>query len=308
MQNLKSKIMDLFKGIIKKILSKKNINLLRNNFQILKVKSTKKIFNKAQASPLFLDKNSLEQLQKKYFFPPVYGYDKKSLELRGITRAKEILRLQGAEKSISFLELGCWDGMVSSVLCSKGKKVTAIDKTNEGIDERALQQGVKFYQIDASNLKFEDESFDFVFSYDSFEHFENPDQVLSEAMRVVKKGGYIFLSFGPLYYSPFGEHAYYSITVPYCQILFPKDLLTDFTSQHGLMPIDFNHVNGWSLDKYESLWNKHKNDLKTINYDKYYNLEYLNLIRDYPSCFKGKSDNFDNFIVSTIEILFKKTI
>ena len=114
------------------------------------------------------------------------------------------------------------------------------------------------------------------------------------------------MSFGPLYYSPFGEHAYYSITVPYCQILFPKDLLNDFAKQNGLTPIDFSHVNGWSLDDYENLWKKYNNILKIIKYDKLYNLEHLNLIRDYPSCFKGKSDNFNNFIVSTIEILFKK--
>ena len=155
--------MDLIKHVIKKIFSKKTINILRNNFDIFKVKSTREIFNKAGTSPLFLDKNTLEQLQKKYSFPPVfYGYDQKSIESRGIIRAKEILSLNGANNSSSFLELGCWDGMVSGVLCEKGKTVTASDKTNEGIDERALHKGVKFHQMDASNLKFEDESFDFV--------------------------------------------------------------------------------------------------------------------------------------------------
>jgi len=299
-------MMDLIKRVFKKLFSKKIINIIRNNFHIFKVKSTREIFNNAQYSPLFLEKNALEQLQEKYSFPPEYGYDKKSIETRGIIRAKEILHLQGAKKSSSFLELGCWDGMVSSVLCGKGKKVTAIDKTSEGIDERALHQGVKFYQMDAANLKFEDKSFDFVFSYDSFEHFENPEQVLNEAIRVVRKGGYIFLSFGPLYYSPFGEHAYHAIAVPYCQILFSKNLLNNFTNQNGLTPIDFDHVNGWSLDDYESLWNKYDNILKKINYDKFYNLEFLNLIRENPSCFTGKSKNFDNFIVSSIDILLKK--
>lgn len=298
--------MNFLKGIIKRIFSKKITNILANNFHIFKLKSTRKIFNQAEIFTPFLEKNALKQLQKKYSFPPIYGYDKKSLELRGMIRAKEILSFSGAKKSSLFLELGCWDGMVSSVLCGKGKKVTAIDKTNEGIDERALHQGVKFYQMDASNLKFEDESFDFVFSYDSFEHFENPEQVLNEATRVVKKGGYIFLSFGPLYYSPFGEHAYYSITVPYCQMLFPKDLLNDFTAQNGLTTIDFNHVNGWSLDDYENLWKKNNNMLRILRYDKFYNLKHLNLIREYTSCFKSKSNNFDNFIVSTIEIFFRK--
>ena len=299
-------MINLIKRVFKKLFSKKIINIIRNNFQIFKVKKTREIFNQAQPFPLILEKNVLEQLQKKYSFPPNYGYDKKSLETRGIIRAKEILNLQGAKKSISFLELGCWDGMVSSVLSEKGKKATAIDKTSEGFDERALQQGVEFFQMDAANLKFDDESFDFVFSYDSFEHFEKPDLVLRELTRVVKKGGYIFLSFGPLYYSPFGEHAYYLITVPYCQILFSKALLNDFTNQNGLPSIDFNHVNGWSLDDYENLWNQYDKILKKIKHDKFYNLEYLNLIREYPSCFKGKSKNFNNFIVSSIDILFKR--
>jgi len=299
-------MIDLIKSVLKKLFSKKIINIIRNNFHIFEVKRTREIFNKALSFPLFLEKDSLTQLQKKYSFPPNYGYDKKSLKTRGIIRAKEILNLQGAKKSFTFLEIGCWDGMVSSALCGKGKKVTAIDKTSEGFDERALQQGVEFFQMDAANLKFEDESFDFVFSYDSFEHFEKPDQVLRELTRVVKKCGYIFLSFGPLYYSPFGEHAYYSITVPYCQLLFSKDLLNDFTNQNGLTSIDFNHLNGWSLDDYENLWNEYDKILKKINYDKFYNLEYLNLIREYPSCFKGKSKNFNNFIVSSIDILFKR--
>jgi ubiquinone/menaquinone biosynthesis C-methylase UbiE len=298
--------MDLIKRIVKKYFSKKIINILRNNLNILKLKNTRKLFNNSNTIPGFLEKGDLEVLQNKYPFPPEYGYDKNSLEVRGIKRAKEILKLQGAKKSHSFLEIGCWDGMVGGILCRNGKDVTAIDKLSEGLDERAINEGVKFFQMDASDLQFEDESFDFVFSYDSFEHFSNPGKVLTEAIRVVKKGGYIFLSFGPLYYSPLGEHAYRSITVPYCQILFPKNMLNNFAEQHGLARIDFNHVNGWSFDDYEYLWTKYNKNLKVLKYDKFYNLEYLDLIKKYPSCFKDKSLNFNNFIVSSIDILFKK--
>ena len=298
--------MDLIRRIVKKYFSKKLINIFRNNINLFKVKNTRKLFNNSDAIPSFLEKSDLEELQKKYSFPPEYGYDKNSLEARGIKRTKEIFKLQGAKKSLSFLEIGCWDGMVSCILCSNGKIVTAIDKLSEGLDERATNEGVKFHQMDASNLQFEDESFDFVFSYDSFEHFSKPEKVLTESIRVVKKGGYIFLSFGPLYYSPLGEHAYRSITVPYCQILFPKDMLNNFAEQNGLARIDFNHVNGWSFDDYEYLWRKYNKNLKVLRYDKFYNLEYLDLINKYPSCFKDKSVNFNNFIVSSIDILFKK--
>jgi ubiquinone/menaquinone biosynthesis C-methylase UbiE len=298
--------MDFIKRIVKKYFSKKSINILRNNLNIFKVKNTRKIIHNSDTIPGFLEKDDLEVLQKKYPFPPEYGYDKNSLEIRGIKRAKEIFKLQGAKKSHSFLEIGCWDGMVSGILCRNGKDVTAIDKLSDGLDERAINEGIKFFQMDASDLQFEDESYDFLFSYDSFEHFSKPEKVLTEAIRVVKKGGYIFLSFGPLYYSPLGEHAYRSITVPYCQILFPKDMLNNFAEQNGLALIDFNHVNGWSFDDYESLWTKYNKNLKVLKYDKFYNLEYLDLIKKHPSCFKDKSLNFNNFIVSSIDILFKK--
>jgi ubiquinone/menaquinone biosynthesis C-methylase UbiE len=298
--------MDLIRRIVKKYFSKKLINIFRNNLNIFKVKNTRKFFNNSDAIPGFLEKSDLERLQKKYPFPPEYGYDKNSLEARGIKRAKEIFKLQGAKRSHSFLEIGCWDGMVGCILCRNYKNVTAIDKLSEGLDERATNEGVKFHQMDAENLLFENETFDFVFSYDSFEHFSKPEKVLAEAIRVVKKGGYIFLSFGPLYYSPLGEHAYRSITVPYCQILFPKDMLNNFAEQTGLEQIDFNHVNGWSFDDYEYLWTKYNKNLRVLKYDKFYNLEYLDLIKNYPSCFRDKSVTFNNFIVSSIDILFKK--
>lgn len=298
--------MRYIRTIAKEYFSKKTINFLRNNLNIFKVNGTRKLLEKAQIFPDFLEKSDLEELQKKYPFPPEYGYDEKSLESRGKKRAEEILKLTGAKKSHYFLEIGCWDGMVSSVLCQNGKDVTAIDKLSEGLDERAINEGVKFHQMDASDLQFNNESFDFIFSYDSFEHFSNPEKVLLEAIRVVKKGGYIFLSFGPLYYSPLGEHAYRSITVPYCQILFPKDMLNNFAEQNDLALIDFKHVNGWSFDAFESLWTKYRKNLKVLKYDKFYNLEYLDLIKKYPSCFKAKSLNFNNFIVSSIDILFRK--
>ena len=298
--------MKLIKKIVIKLLSKKTISVIRNSLHLFELKTTREVFNKASTIPVNLGIDTLEELQNKYPFPPDYGYDKKSLENRGTVRAKEILRLPGAKKSLSFLELGCWDGMVSSFLSKKGKRVTAIDKTAEGFDNRAEYQGVKFLQMDAANLQFENESFDFIFSYDSFEHFELPESVLTEAIRVLRHGGYIFLSFGPLYYSPFGEHAYRSITIPYCQFLFPKELINIYTNQKGLTPIDFNHVNGWSLDEYNNLWNKYSDVLDKLWCREIHNLEHVNLIRKYPSNFKKRSNNFNNFIVSSVDILLRK--
>lgn len=71
--------------------------------------------------------------------------------------------------------------MVCCILQRMGKKTTALDKESRFFDKRALCEDVKFLKMDAAHLQFEDESFDFVFSYDSFEHFANPGAALQEA-------------------------------------------------------------------------------------------------------------------------------
>ena len=281
--------------------------LLLNFPRSLEKRRSRRIFAAAADAPSYLDISVLETLQMKYPPPPENRYDAHTLKVRGMERSTQILRLPGAREANSFLELGCGDGMVSCCLCRKGKKATAIDTRDAGFDERAVHEGTSLLQMDAADLQFESESFDFVFSYNAFEHFASPENVLREAIRVVRKGGYIYLVFGPLYYSPYGVHAYSSITVPYCQFLFQKDIMNDFTTQNGLKPVDFGHVNGWSVVSYRELWSKYCHVLKRVRYYEQIDLSHLNLIRTYPSCFKNKSDCFENFIVKSISVLFQKT-
>jgi len=268
---------------------------------------TQLIFAAADDAPSYLDISKLEALQKMYPFTPEYKYDAQTIKDRGVERATEILCLPGAREANSFLELGCWDGMVSWGIRRQGKIATAIDNRDTGFDQRASCEGVNLITMDAADLQLKDESFDFVFSYDAFEHFTSPEDVLREAIRVVKNKCYIFLEFGPLYYAPYGEHAYRSITVPYCQFLWPKKLLNEFCEQKGLNPIDFSHVNGWSLESYNKLWSKYAHILKVVRYNESFDLSHLRLIRRFPSCFKSKSNYFENFIVAGISVLFQKS-
>lgn len=272
----------------------------------------RRIFEQSPASPQWLSLAELEVLQQSYPFPSDYGYDSETVKMRGDERAAEIrsiiAHVAGRRNGTDVcLELGCWDAMVSCALQQAGKTTTAIDFRTDGFDPRALEQGVALSQMDAASLAFRDEHFDFVFSYDAFEHFTNPEEALKEAIRVVRTGGYIYLVFGPLYTSPYGLHAYRSITVPYCQFLFPKEMLRDFSRSRGLEEIDFNQVNGWSLKDYRALWNTHSSRLQKIQYREIPDPSHLELIVKYPSCFKSKTSAFDNLIVSTIEVLFKKT-
>lgn len=268
---------------------------------------THEILQKASPRPAYLEYEDLVRLQEQYPQRPAYGYSPDLLESRGIERARQILRLPTASAASTFLELACWDGMVSAAISKRGKKTVAIDAQSDGFDDRATEAGTILVGMDAASLTFEDNSFDFVFSYDAFEHFANPEAVLQQAIRVAKPNGHIYLEFGPLYYSPWGEHAYDAVKVPYCQFLFTRDAMERLTKTHGLTEIDWNHVNHLALRDYRDLWKKYSNDLKPIQYFERLNLSHLDLIRAYPSCFISKSSDFENFTVSNVSALFQVT-
>lgn len=294
------------KGLFKRIVPASFIRRVRVFLNIRKIKRAKKIFNNAGTSPSWLEWNDLEYLQSKYTHHSEYGYDSDSIIKRGEERVKVIRKLIPFDKIITVLELGCGDGMVSCILQRNGKKVTAIDHCSERFDERVKNEGVKLLELNASSLPFKDESFDFVFSFDAFEHFADPESVLNEAYRVVKKGGYIYMNFGSPYMSPKGLHAYGSVTVPYCEVLFNEEMLKEYIMKNHLPKIDFNFVNGWTLEKFRKLWINFSDRLNLIKNIEIPTYEHLDLIEKYPSCFKSKTSYFDNFIISAIEVLFVK--
>jgi ubiquinone/menaquinone biosynthesis C-methylase UbiE len=160
--------------------------------------------------------------------------------------------------------------------------------------------------MDAACLQFRDHTFDCVFSYNAFEHFARPDKVLAECIRAVRPGGVIYHDFGPLYMAPLGLHAYRSVRVPYCQFLFSRETLEKFCHVKGLDPIEFDDVNGWSIEQYRALWSNHADQVRTLLYEESLDLSGLELIHKYPSCFRSKTDCFDNLFVSHLRVLFQK--
>lgn len=271
-------------------------------------RQARKVFNTGRRTPVWLDRGLLETLQQKYPFPSVYRRDPESCERRGQERAAYILTL--SRKTIppaeAFLELGCWDGMVSCCLQRSGKSTTAIDIRSQGLDERVRRGGTTFCQADAAKLPFANESFDFVLSYNSFEHFLRPDAVLEEAIRVTRLGGLIYLSFGHLYSSYRGLHAFRIIPIPYIHYLFPKAMLVQFLREQGLRSIRYDNINGWTLHDYRRLWARHAHQLKQIRYREVLDSRHVDLIEQYPSCFRSKADSFESLIVSGIQVLLER--
>jgi len=84
------------------------------------------------------------------------------------------------------LDLGCATGEYCVKLENLGFKCIGIDINPQYI-EKARQNGVEAYVMEADNLKFPDYFFDTVLLFEVLEHINNPLKVLKEAKRVSRK-------------------------------------------------------------------------------------------------------------------------
>ena len=61
---------------------------------------------------------------------------------------------------------------------------------------------------DLCSTHFEDLYFDTIFSLATFEHVHAPEKAVRELYRILKRGGYLCIQAGPLWFSPFGHHMF----------------------------------------------------------------------------------------------------
>lgn len=270
-----------------------------------RLRSAQRLFAAAVPGGEQLELADLRRLQSEYEPAAKYSYESEVRSERGRERADRFLAMLPNQDVGSVLETGCSDGMVGYHLVGRGFEATGIDFRERSFDRRAIDAGVRLIEMDAEALQFEDQSFGAVISYDSFEHFMSPEQALSEAHRVVRPGGYIYLEFGPLYLSPMGLHAP-QINVPYCQVLFPDETLAAFTTEAELEPISFTHCNGWTLTQFRELFASFADRLETVSYAEDGVYEHLDLIERYAPIFKRRSADLEDFTCSAIRVLFRK--
>jgi ubiquinone/menaquinone biosynthesis C-methylase UbiE len=101
------------------------------------------------------------------------------------------------------LEVGPGPGYLGLEWLKKttGTRLNAIEISNDMIDiarknasEYKLEERVIYIEGDAQSLPFQDNFFDAIFSNGSLHEWSNPEKILSEMYRVLRKEGRIFIS------------------------------------------------------------------------------------------------------------------
>ncbi len=247
-------------------------------------------------------------LQEAHPARPDYGYDLCATWRRAAVRVLQLLSecdLRTPGKRL--LEVAAGDGMTGSQLSCYGHKVTLLD-IEDWRDPRARE--MPFLMADVcEGIPEEPRSFDVVYSYNAFEHFRDPSSAFSEIVRVCKRGGLILLSFGPLYWSPWGYHVYRVIRFPYPQMLFSESFVSAVVAERGIYDlgrtmVEPQYVHHWTANQFRRLWRRDDVEVVSERIDR--NTGYLDLVERFPQAFRGRGLEVADIVSESIHVVLRK--
>ena len=116
---------------------------------------------------------------------------------------------------------------------SNYKKYSELLLSNKGPE---IKKKVNFFSGELSELN--DNHYDLIISKDVFEHVIGLDSVFNQLVKKLKPGGELVLGFGPLWFSPFGDHGISKkitgIKFPWLHLLIGKKSLIKFLNDESI--------------------------------------------------------------------------
>ena len=137
-------------------------------------------------------------------------------------------------KGKTIVDIGCGAAGKSLYYASRGaNKVIGVEILEKYEEEAAalanelgLSDKFSFVCADAANLPFDDNSVDTIIMNDAMEHVANPEAVIDECLRVLSKGGRLFVNFPPINH-PTGAHLSDLIYIPWVHLFFSEKTLVE---------------------------------------------------------------------------------
>ena len=141
-----------------------------------------------------------EALSRKHFDRQAAEYDERDTvyySREGKISCRDIAERLKDVPYESLLDVGCGTGFLLDILSKrKSARYVGLDLSVEMIKmaEKKRIAGAGFVNGSSDRLPFSDSEFDVVTCSQSFHHYPKPDRAMSEAYRVLKKGGIYILS------------------------------------------------------------------------------------------------------------------
>jgi SAM-dependent methyltransferase len=119
--------------------------------------------------------------------------------------AEQLERSYGPLRGQTVVDLGCGPGFYTRALRERGAEVIPVDNDPaEMTYAGAAPEGAVL--ADAAELPLDDDSVDGLFCSNMLEHTPHPERVIAEIERVLRPGGWTYVSFTN-WYSPWGGHS-----------------------------------------------------------------------------------------------------
>ena len=103
-----------------------------------------------------------------------------------------------SKDKLKILDVGCGTGDISAYLSDKGNSLTSLDVSNlmlENASIRFSDKSINWVPIEESgNLPLENKKFDIVIISSVLEYHKNPELLISESFRVLKKPGLLIFT------------------------------------------------------------------------------------------------------------------
>lgn len=120
-------------------------------------------------------------------YPQEWSYIQEATGMAGYEYVLAHLRWREGN---TLLDAGCGSGLFASMAVAKGARVTGLDAASPLLTEaKKRAPDVSFLTGDIEELPFEDNSFDIVTGFNSFQYAANVGNAFTEARRVLKPGG-----------------------------------------------------------------------------------------------------------------------
>ncbi len=140
-------------------------------------------------------------------------------------------RFEAAFRNRNFLDIGCGLGhqVLGAALAGAGMAVgvdtVEVNLTMARANAETLGVAERTKFTSDTIATFGREWADVALSQNSFEHFDDPGEILRLAYDALKPGGQFFVTFGPSWWHPFGVHHMFMIRLPWAHYFFSEQTI-----------------------------------------------------------------------------------